>query len=194
MGLDELKKGLERGKLLPTSEAPTLVITEFSKGYQGNGGGHRLAGPSGTKDLMNVPGGASAILAKILAKKAAAAAEAAKSSQVKSSHAEAAKPGGPKAATLDKANRTGSQPAATAPRAAATPSPKPAAMCSPMAAPTNPTVTPAPRIKAAGTSIAGTSHRTGPACGAPSGKEGAAVKQTSGPTFTDAPLERSDQE
>ena len=142
MGLDELKQGLERGRLLPASEAPELVITEFSAGYRGNGGGgnylqdHHRGRFGGGVHSLDHKKAATAQLAQIKVRKAAKAA------------AEAAAAGG---AACANAGARGPPSRPAAPHAAATPTPRPAPpKPAPPSAPTPApkpasTVTPAPR-------------------------------------------------
>ena len=161
MGLGELQAALEGGKLLPPSQAPELVITEFSQGYKGNGGGgQRLMGGNGGGNSLDHKNAASCILAKIKARKAA-----------REGAAGGASGGGPPASSAN-ASRSTAPPSAKPARpsaAVATPSPRPSAVVTP-------TPRPAPPKPSSGVSS-----------GANAGSGGGAAKDSAA-TFSFAPL------
>ena len=199
MGLGELKQALEGGKVLPPSQAPELVITEFSQGYHGNGGGggHRLTGGGGGGGgALDHKKAASSILAEIKARKAAREAAAGPAAAGGGSrggshggggggHGHAAARGGgpPPSSSASRGaapppSAKPARPSTAGPAGAATPSPRPSAM-----------VTPAPKQPPPKPSSGSSSSAAASAAAA---KEGGGGGSKDAATFSFAPLSSID--
>lgn len=194
MGLGELKVALEGGKLLPPSQAPELVITEFSQGYKGCGGAaQRLMGgnaPGGVNSIDHKKA-AGSILAEIKARKAAkeAAAGGASGGVHAGGHAGGHR-GGPPPSSSANASRGAALPSAKPARpsaAGATPSPKPSAAMTP--APRQAPPKPSSGVGSGASSGSGGGAAVTSASSASSAKPGGAgAAKDAAATFSFAPL------
>lgn len=168
MGLSELKEALEGGKVLPLSMATPLVITEYSKGYQGNGGGaNRLTvGGGGGFGALDHKKASARILAEIKAKKAAREAAAGGGSSSGGSASQQSRPPHP-------------APTKTSARPMATPSPRPSYAVTP--------APPAQPVKVTPSSAAGAPSKSSAKTPVPSNASQPASSKDA-PQFSFAPL------